>query len=208
MKPDRRGVLGGTLRAGLGLAFLSMAGSMALTSAASAAAVGEVSLPDATTVGGQPLALLGAGKRRRFVFDVYVGALYLPVAEKPGATASSILAGVGPRRVSLVFLRDLENSQLTEALDEGIRKNSSAAEIAALAEGLGQLTRLLKSLGALRKGEQLDLDLTPDQAQLTRAGKPVGTASAKGLGRALLTVWLGDQPADEALKSAMLGIAS
>lgn len=188
----------------VGLSALGLSGVFIPLTPARAAEVDGVRLPDQVSVAGQTLDLLGAGKRRRFVFDVYVGGLYVPPAEKAGASAASILSGAGLRRVSLVFLRDLENAQLTEALDEGIRKNASEAEIAALSAGLKQLADLLKSLGALPKGDTLDLDLSAEQVSLTRGGKPVGSVAHKGLGRALLTAWLGDKPADENLKAAML----
>ena len=46
--------------------------------AARAADVGGVKVEDKAMVGGQELALNGAGVRTRLVFKVYVGALYLP----------------------------------------------------------------------------------------------------------------------------------
>ena len=76
-----------------------------LTHAAYAADVKGVKIADSITQpeSGQTLVLNGTGMRTKFVFDIYVGALYL--SEK-SSDAKAILDSATPKRVAMHFLRD------------------------------------------------------------------------------------------------------
>ena len=115
---------------------------------AQAVEVAGVSVPDSTHLAGKELLLNGAGVRSKLLIKVYVGALY--VAEKTGS-AAAVLEAPAPQRISLRLLRDLDAASLQEALDEGLRNNLSAAELAAQAGPAEQLARLMKSLGRVRE---------------------------------------------------------
>jgi len=56
-------------------------------------------------LGGQPLLLNGVGVRKRLVFDIYVGGLYVT---KRAARTEELVSQPGPKRVALRFLRDVE----------------------------------------------------------------------------------------------------
>ena len=58
-----------------------------------AAEVGGVKLDDKVAVGGQELALNGAGVRSRVMFKVYVGSLYLPAKAADLAGVKEMAAG-------------------------------------------------------------------------------------------------------------------
>ena len=79
--------------------------------------------------------LNGGAVRTKAIFKVYVGSLYLPAK-------ASDLAGVlakGPRRIQMNLLRDLSADQLLEALNDGLKDNNSAAEMAAVKAQTDQL---------------------------------------------------------------------
>ena len=175
---------------------------------ASAAEVGGVKLEDKLrlTPTGPELVLNGAGIRTRVFFKVYVGALYL--AEKKAA-ASDVLALAGPKRVAMNMLRDLTAQQLSEALVDGISNNSSAAEQTALKARINELVAIMNALGEAKKGDAIMLDFLPESGtRVVLNGRPRGKPiQGEDFYRALLRIWLGDQPVDDDLKKGMLGQA-
>src|SRR6266849_1858923 len=109
-----------------------------------AAEIEGVKVDERVRIGSADLQLNGAGIRTRLIFKVYVGALYLP--EKK-SNATEVLALGGAKRVSMTLLRDLTARQLTDALEEGIRANSSEAELAALKDRLGAFIAAINEIG-------------------------------------------------------------
>ena len=174
--------------------------------AAQAAEVAGVKLDDRLRLapGGPELVLNGAGIRTRVFFKVYVGGLYLP--EKKATTAEA-LAIAGPKRVAMTMLRDLSAQQLSEALADGIRNNSTAGEQEALKARTDELLAIMNTLGEAKKGDAILLDFLPDSGtRVVVNGQPRGKAIAgDDFYRALLRIWLGDKPVDGDLKKGMLG---
>ena len=54
---------------------------------------------------GERLELNGVGVRKRFLFDIYAGGLYVP---KRAARAEDLINQPGPKRVALRFLREVD----------------------------------------------------------------------------------------------------
>jgi flagellar motor switch/type III secretory pathway protein FliN len=178
----------------------------AAVGSAAAAEVAGVKLEERVSLqaGAPELVLNGAGLRTRFMLKVYVAGLYLP--EKQAGAADAI-AAPGPKRVSMTMLRDLKAEQLVSALNEGMEKNNSPAEMATLKPQVGQLTQIMASLGEAKKGDVITLDFLPETGTRVSVngqakGEPIAGADFY---RALLRVWLGDNPVEESLKKAMLG---
>jgi long-chain acyl-CoA synthetase len=122
---------------------IALVGALAIAAAAQAVEVGGVNLPDKASVGGQELVLNGAGLRKRAIFKVYVGSLYVPAKTR---TAQDVLAK-GPRRVQLNVLRNLSADQLVEALMDGLKQNLNDAEMQAIAAPIGEMAAIMKSFG-------------------------------------------------------------
>jgi hypothetical protein len=173
---------------------------------AQAAEVAGVKLEDRLRLapGGPELVLNGAGIRTRAIFKVYVAGLYL--AEKKGTTGE-VLALPGPKRVAMTMLRDLGAQQLSEALADGIRGNSSAAEQEALKGRTDELLAVMNALGEAKSGDAILLDFLPESGtRVVVNGQPRGKPIAgEDFYRALLRIWLGDRPVDGDLKRGMLG---
>ena len=169
--------------------------------AALAAEVGGVKLADKASVGGQELVLNGASIRTRAIFKVYVGSLYLPA--KAG-DAAGVLAK-GPRRIQLNLLRDLSPDQLVDALKDGLKDNSTEAELAALKPQSDQLTSIMKSFGEVKEGSVVTIDFVDGNTALGFNGAPKGTIPGEAFNRALTKIWIGDKPIQADLKKAMLG---
>lgn len=173
--------------------------------AAFAAEVEGVKLPDAVRSGeaGPELVLNGAGVRTRLFFRIYVGALYL---QKKSGSAEGVLGDPGAKRVAMHMLRDLGADQLFSAFNDGLRKNHTPEQLAPFAPQIKQLEGIFNAVKAASKGDVIVLDYIPGAGtRVTVNGSDKGTVPGGAFNRALLRVWLGDEPADASLKKAMLG---
>lgn len=169
---------------------LTLAGTSAL-----AKDVAGIQLPETTIVDGQKLELKGAGLRKKLVFDVYVVGLYLADPAKDPLSDQ-------PKQVKLVMKRDLDSSQIAEAISEGFEKNSSAQ----LPKLKDRLNKLIKAVPAVKSGQVLTLTYVPGKGtMMSSGGKELVTLEGKDFADALFKVWLGKNPVDEGLRDAMLG---
>ena len=168
-----------------------------------AAEVAGVKVDDDVIVGGRKLVLNGAGIRTRIVFKVYVAALYL--AQKKTET-KDVLAPTGPKRVGVTMLRDVSSDELGQALVTGIRKNSSAEDARRFAPQMAAMTDIFNRIPKLKTGETFSVDWVPGSGTVVLVdGKPVAEPIPdEAFYNAILRIWVGDDPADDALKSAML----
>lgn len=190
------------MNASHGMRLVVLLAAWLVAAAPQAAEVAGVRIDDKAQVGGQELVLNGAGLRTKFFIKVYVGALY--VAQKTNSPAA-ILDNPAPRRMVLRMLREMDADSLYGALDEGLRNNLSAAELAELKPQADQLGAIMKSIGTVKEGDGIAIDFGAAGIEVGLNGKPRGKVDGTAFGKALLKVWLGDQPADASLKKALLG---
>jgi hypothetical protein len=172
--------------------------------AGGAAEVAGVKVPETATVGGQELKLNGAALRQRAFFKVYVCALYLPAKQTVAAQA---LASPGPKRISMAMLRDVTAPQLIEALNDGIRQNHTPAEMDKLKPAIEALNKIMTGIGQAKTGSLVTLDFVPASGtQVTLNGAAQGAPiPGEDFYRALMKIWLGDDPIDAGIKKALLG---
>jgi hypothetical protein len=175
--------------------------------AASGAEVGGVNVEERANVAGSELRLNGAGLRKMYLVKVYVAGLYL--TEKKTSPAD-ILALAGPKRVSVILMRDLSARQFVDALDKGIRENSSATEQLQLESDIECLMATLLSFRRGKKGDVITIDWLPDTGTVVLVnGEAKGKAIPRdALYQAFLRVWVGDKPTNARLKRALLGRVS
>lgn len=182
------------------------AGAIACLPALPAADLGEVALETSTRVGGQQLQLNGAGISKRLVFKLYAMGLYLPA---PKQHADEVLASEGPRRMTILPLRDISGDDFSEAVMSDLSPERFAS-----AEVLGQLLRLAEAItrqpNGLRKGDVLTLDWVPGVGAVVALNRKPLTAPMpdRAVYDALLMVWLGEKPTDPSLKAKLLGGAA
>jgi chalcone isomerase-like protein len=169
-----------------------------------AAEVAGVKVDDRIKLESEDLVLNGAGLRTRAFFKVYVAGLYL-AAKK--TSADDVLALPGAKRVSMRLMRDLSAKQLTDALDEGFRDNTPVAEQETLKARLAELIAIMNALQSAKEGDLIALDWLPGSGtRVALNGEPRGKVIAgEDFYRALLRIWLGDNPVQGSLKKALLG---
>jgi len=154
---------------------------------------------------GTPLLLNGAGVRSKFFIKAYTIGLYLP--RKVG-DAKLAINQPGPKRLRIVALRDVGVSMFLSGLNNSLEKNCARSDLTALQPRLDQFNAAIKSIGQIPEGEAFTIDLTADnQTRLNLNGKQVGqNIAGVDFYQALLHVWLGEKPAQEELKAALLGL--
>jgi len=165
------------------------------------ARAGELSgatLPDTLKAGEKTLKLNGLGLRKKAVFKVYVGGLYLESASKD---AGAILASDQAKAIRMHFLRDLTKAQLVEAFQEGFEANvkDGAAQKAAF-------DKMLALVPDAKEGTTLTFAYLPGKGTTLHAGnKELGVFEGKGFADAVFSIWLGPKPPSDDLKKGMLG---
>jgi hypothetical protein len=175
--------------------------AMALSTLGTIVQAGElagVTLPDTLSAGDKTLKLNGLGLRKKAMFKVYVGGLYL---ESPAKDAGAILASDQGKTIRLHFLRALTKAQLVEAFQEGFEANAKdkAGQKAAF-------DKMLALVPDVKEGETLTFAYLPGKGTTLRVGdKELGAFEGKGFGDAVFSIWLGPQPPSEDLKKGMLG---
>jgi long-chain acyl-CoA synthetase len=183
---------------------MTAAALLLVSVAAAGAQVSGVKLDDQATVDGTPLVLNGAGLRSEFLFfDVYVAGLYLPAKS---ADAQAIIGAHEPRRIVMVMKRTVGAKRMAEALQKGIQKNLTESEQQALKPKLDELDRIMNGIGSAKDGDIITLDFGADGGvQLGLNGRPLDRIAGPDIGPALLKVWIGQHPAQDDLKAALLG---
>jgi hypothetical protein len=178
----------------------------ALAFGANGAELEGVKLEDRASAGGQTLQLNGLGLRSRAFFKVYVAGLYLP--EKAQA-AEAVIGMAGPKRMTLVMLRDVGAEQFSASLLDGLRDNTPEAELARIKPQVDALMAAIQRIGEAKKGMIIDLDYAPVSGTALRVNGAAQGAPIEGEApfRALLRIWLGDKPVSDNLKKALLGAA-
>jgi hypothetical protein len=175
-----------------------------LAAPALAAEVAGVKVEDRIKLDASELVLNGAGLRTKFFLKIYVSGLYL--TEKR-AIAGEVLALPGAKRITMRLMRNVTAKQLTDALELGIRDNTTAAEREALRGRLDELNAIMNALQSAKEGDLIALDWVPGTGtRIVLNGEPRGRVIAgEDFYRALLRIWLGEDPAQESLKKALLG---
>jgi hypothetical protein len=172
--------------------------SLALGTAALASELSGVTLPDTLQAGDKTLKLNGLGLRKKAVFKVYVGGLYL---ESPSKDANAILAADQAKAIRMHFLRDLTKAQLVEAFQEGFDAN--------VKDGTPQkaaFDRMLALVPDVKEGSTMTFTYLPGKGTTLSAGnKELGVFEGKGFADAVFAIWLGPKPPSDDLKKGLLG---
>lgn len=181
--------------------------ALVLSAAAFAHAATEVAgikFENGMKVGNAELTLNGAGLRARLFIKVYAIGLYLPERR---TTVAEVLALKGAKRLQVATLRDLTAEQFADALVEGIHKNLTEAEIEPLKARIEQFRSTVLVLKEAPKGTVVQIDWLPESGtRLTFGGQKKGEdIPGEDFYKALLRIWLGERPAQDDLKDALLG---
>ncbi len=163
----------------------------------------DVILPDSVTLDGTDVALQlnGMGYRTKFIFNIYVGALYTESKVKSRDAAQALK---GSKRIVMHMVYDeVSKEKMADAWNKGFEENNSDAQLDKLK---ARLQTFISYFPDLKEGDIVLLDYVPGKGtRVTINGEVKGVIEGADFYAALLDVWLGDEPADDDLKEAMLG---
>jgi hypothetical protein len=184
-------------------------GAYAQTSAPPAAVPGTVEVSGVryaptVQVAGSTLQLNGAGTRFKFVVRVYTAGLYLGAK---AATPEAVYAGTGPKRIHVVMLRDIDANELGKLFTRGMQDNAPKGAFSKSISGTLRMADIFSAKKRLLAGENFSVDFVPGVGTSVLVngkaqGEPVREPE---FFNALLSIWLGANPADDGLKAALLG---
>ena len=167
---------------------------------ADAATVAGVKIADTASVNNQNLVLNGAGLRKKLMFKVYTGALYLPSKQ---SNAASILAADAPRRMVMHFIMDVDKGKIAEAWTDGLADNTPNAS----PEVKTAFKTLSSWMSDMKAGQQIVMTYVPGIGTTVEvAGQSKGTLGGKAVADAILNTWIGPKPGPGAdFRNAILG---
>ncbi len=163
--------------------------------------VGGVNLPEKMSAGGTNLILNGAGIRTAFFIKTYVAGLYLP---RKSSDAQASLNADEPMALKLQVISGLVDSKkLKNAMEEGFEKSTNG-NTAPLKPRIDKLLALFSE--PIKVNDVVDFVYVPGAGiQITKNGAPKSTVEGLDFKKAFFGIWLGEKPAQDSLKKAMLG---
>ena len=168
--------------------------------------VGGVKYENNEQLANSKLVLNGAGVRYKAIFKVYTAGLYL--GAKVG-TPEEVFAAPGPKRLHIVMLRDIDANELGKLFTRGMQDNAPREEFSKSIPGTLRMADIFSAKKKLLAGDNFSIDWVPGVGtSVLINGKAQGEpVKEPEFFSALLRIWLGNKPADDALKAALLGRA-
>lgn len=170
---------------------------------ADAREVAGVQIEETVTIPGvtEVLHLNGAGIRTKFFFKIYVAALY---ATETSNNPDNLLNSTSARRMVMHMLYDeVEKEKLVKGWTEGFDKNMGAADYIAMKPRMMRFNDMFRTL---HKNDIVLIDYIPNTGtRVTINGEEKGVIEGADFFRAVLSVWIGKEPATEDMKEGLLG---
>lgn len=162
---------------------------------------GGAIIPNTVSFEGEKLVLNGVGVREKFWMDMYAGALYL---NSKSSNANAIVAANEPMAIKLHMVSKMITSdRMIEAVNEGF-ESSTGGNTAPLGEEIEKFKGFFKA--EIKKDDVFDIVYLPSRGVVAyKNGKELGSIKGLPFKKALFGIWLSNKPADEKLKSGMLG---
>lgn len=175
--------------------------TMLVASPATAKKIGAATVPDSMTIGTLDIPFLGGGQRTRAVFKLYAAALY----SNETGEGKSVADADEPMAIHLHILSKLINrKKMVSALKTGFN-NATGGNTASIQSGIDQMLDAMNA-NPLGRGMKYTLIYEPGVGTtMQRNGEDVVLIEGLEFKQALFGIWLGDKPAQTALKARMLG---
>jgi hypothetical protein len=168
--------------------------------ATQAVTVDGVKLDDKMQVGSTSLVFNGGATRKKAIFRVYVGGLYLSHVMHE---TNAIIADTGPRALVMRFVRDVDKKALSGAFLDGFGHNAPDK----LRNCRADVDRMLQSLPDVHDGDELRFVYDPSRGStVSYNGKSLAEVKGKDFADLYVLVFLGDHPPTDDLKEGLLGL--
>lgn len=180
-------------------------GTLAFAATLQAAVIDKVDFPDEIIAEGQKLVLNGGGMRKKKKFfklwDVYVGALYLPTKSKD---AKAIMESPAPKVIEMVYVRSVDREAQQDAWKESFEK-VCGADCEAAKDQLKAFNDLMVDM---KDRSRMRMTFQKDSVSVDVKGKTEKNALISGepFRRVLLNIFLGEKTTAPELKPKLLGL--
>lgn len=163
--------------------------------------ISDVTLPQTITVDEVKLTLNGGGLREKYWIDLYVGGLYL---KNKNRDAHFILDANQPMAIRLEIVSSMISSEtMEEATLEGFEK-STLGKMEAMQTRINRFVSVFRS--EIKVGDIYELVYIPEKGTLIfKNGTLSDTIEGLDFKTALFGIWLGKEPAQDSLKTGLLG---
>lgn len=164
-----------------------------------AARIAGLTVPETLVVGGQELKLNGTALLKKFVFQVYVVALYLP---EPVRDAESVVTPDVPKALVLQFLRAVSRKDLVKPLEQDFARNAGDHGKRARRE----IARLLALIKDMKNGDRLTFAYEPGKGStISMTDGTTATFEGKDFADSFFLIYVGPFPPKEDMKRRLLG---
>lgn len=161
--------------------------------------VAGVTFPAKLSAGSNLLTYNGAGLREKFFIDLYVSALYL---QETSMSGSKIVNADEAMAIRLEIISNkVTRDKFIQTVEDGFKKASSGKATSA---DISKMKELFSD--PFSSGDVIKLAYVPGEGVLVyKNSKKLGAIGGLDFKKALFSIWLGETPADDGLKAAMLG---
>lgn len=158
---------------------------------------------DAITLGRSPLQLNGVGLRGVAFIRAFVVGLYV---EHPGTEPARLIEADGPKRLAIRMLMDAPIDLFVNAITNGVKKNTTPDEQAAMADRVARFQANVGAVGEVHVGDRIDLDYLPKKGLVFSFNGHERGAAIPGddLYRAILKMFVGERAVDKKLRQGLL----
>ena len=163
--------------------------------------VSGIQVVEAITLDATPFSLQGAGMRDKFFMDLYLASLY---TLNPYNDALVLVAADEPMLISLQIVSSLITSEkMEEATKEGFI-NATGGNTSPLQAKIDTFIQTFKEPIAIN--DRYEFFYQPSKGvTISKNGTLKTTIEGLEFKKALFGIWLGEMPAQESLKKALLG---
>lgn len=158
----------------------------------------ESRFPESVMVDEMALHLHGAATLKwARLFDVYAGALYLPLGQRAEQWTEDL-----PKRLELVYFRSFTAEDFVSSSDRLLRRNLSVADYQRLSDRLENLYGLFRNVAP---GDRYSLTYHPDKGTALHLNDELlGRIPGRDFALAYFGLWLGDQPISRPFRDQLL----
>lgn len=163
--------------------------------------IGGITLPTNLKFKETNLVLNGAGIRKKYWMDMYVGGLYL---EKKSNDANSVIEDDKNMAIRIHIVSSLiTTKKMMDAVDEGLKKSTNGKQ-SEFKEEIDKFKAVFQP--EIKEGDIYDIVYIPSVGTVILKNSKL-SVTIKGIKfkKALFGIWFCSDPADEDLKKAMLG---
>ena len=167
--------------------------------------VGGLKVEDSIAIYNNTLPLNGAGMVMvNGKTPVYAARIY---AKQKFSSIEQLFTTPGPKRLIITAMREIDTGPIIKQLNRNVEAVADKNDMARLVPGLMALGKIFGSTKSLKAGESLIFDWAPYAGLVMYLDNKLLGEPFKDpeFFRATMAIWMGEPPADAALRNALLG---